>query len=620
MNAVKTENEEYSREEMISWIKKYFGDQGYDIVPYSPDFLPARVALHGKREHENRTDEIVVELTNDKIITIDIFLPEVTINGVTILEASPIRFYQYYFINAEVYFAYPDYVKEDQEFKSFTKLCKKLGIGLLKTSKTKIEEIVKPCSIYDQICNKLGFPTDKTKMDKETENKMDKIEYHLRNCLHYFVYYPAPVFKNRAIRGRAIEKISFDLLDKLCNVENISYNEELKKYALDYRQGKGEDDYALVQEYVTLLWEKYLGLTYPNIQSRVENILQKDKKYREHFVHQFNVFLIGAYIIDSFFPKISAKFSEDYKSKIEEVWLCAATFHDFSYGLQNFDTWLMDFFVETLRIKYSQTKETLNVLNLDAAMFREALYDNIIKIVNKLKNDLTEEQKEKLIRFFYEKAVRDRNHGVLSAISLLKLHQTEKNEVKINELGMLKAAVGICCHDPDIWEALCGCHGYRRTSRKLPTTAEKCVEDCHREVWPTKRSRINREKISINPSERNVERYKCEQWEKDLMDQRVMNKITFEENPILFLLIYCDHIQDEGRVTSSSEDISQDRSSLKDVIIEEKDGKSVICANLESKEQSVKEAEIERVAWCLKDDRFIIRIGEKTIIMNGKGG
>jgi len=487
-------NEEYTRDQMLQWLEQYFKSRGYVVDTYSREFLPARVPLYCKKKEGNKTEEVVIEITTDKIIRRDDFFPSLLIGSVEIPEASPVRFYQYYFPKTMIFYAYPDYVEENDEFINFKTVCEKRGIGLLKTSKTETKEVLKSHSLFSEICTQLVD-------DKKTPEEIEEIiGDYVENYLHYLVYYPDPVYRRRAISRRTKkdrEIISFTLIDKLSELRNIIYKDDLMELASRYRQKSG-DDYDIAEKYVTTLWKNYLGLDYPNIQRRVENILQRDEKYREHFVHQFQVFLIGAYILDTMYSGIASKFKEKYDCDIETVWLAASTFHDFNYGLQNFDTWLVQFFEDTLRIKSKQTKENLNLLNLDAAMIREALYDKLTKIVNQLNCKLEGDEKGKIFLFFYEKAVRDRNHGVLSAISLLKLYDDSDQEnersqksIIIGAKGILQAALAIGCHDEDIWEALCGCLGYRRSPSKLP---EK-EDEVERVSWCLKDERF---KIYVN--------------------------------------------------------------------------------------------------------------------------
>lgn len=282
--------------------------------------------------------------------------------------------------------------------------------------------------------------------------------------------------------------------------------------------------------------------------------------------------------------------------------------------------YLIQFFVDTLMIKNNLTKENLNMLNLDAAMIRESLFDGIINIIRNYNSGMDSDMEGLAIGFFYEKVVRDRNHGILSSLSLLKLFEERSEEKrKISEEGILQAAAGIAGHDEDIWEALCGCQGYRRSSKNLPSE-EKCVKNCSRALWPSKRNKIYRSKMIEKDNKSNLENYKCECWEKELMDKKLFAKINFNEHPILFLLIFCDNIQDEGRVTSSDEQISGDLSTLTDIEIDKNSKVNFINVKLKSHNQEKKEDEIERVAWCLEDVRFKISIGDKPIKMDGRGG
>ncbi len=627
------EFQKYNLEDMIDWLITYFNEKGYEEKKYWSEFRPARVPLYFKKEVGDKVDEIVIDLTTDAIITEKIFLQEQEISGIKIDDAAPVNFYQYYFIQAKVYFVFPDYAKDKTKgFKKFKSRCGYKGIGLLKIgSETKIEEILKPRPMLDTICAELGL--------KKSDEKIDKLEYHLRNCLHYFVYYPGSIFTTKGIAYIHPEKprrnyIGYQITDLLSTLKNIAYKSYIMDLSKRYRitgnrsGGKiflrkklGRDDFELASQAVTKLWDKYLGLKFPNIQQKIDIILQKDQTYREHFVHQFKVFLIGSYILDLFYPIIASKFSTQYKCNIEKVWLVASTFHDFSYGLQNFDTWLTYFFEETLKVKEYQTKENLNLLNLDAAMIREAIYGNIIKIVENLPFDLKKENKEPLIRFFYEKAVTDRNHGILSAISLLQLYYNDIGRSKLTEQELLHAAAAITLHEEDVWEALCGCQGYRG-GKVLSSNEEECAKDCKRNLWSRKQKKIVDEKLSYMKPSDEIAKYKCERWEKAIMDKRLLEKITFVKNPLVFLLIFCDSVQDEGRVASSDDQMSRDRSSLEGISFDKAKGGQItqITVSLSSNEENKKELELKRLAWCLQDDRFRVQLNDKLEKMNGSGG
>ena len=618
----------YTREEMIEWLKNYFQKEKdfpvKDIVDYPDDLGPVRVPLHClKKENEKIIDESVVDFTIYDTVLKSQFFPEIEIESIAIQEAAPVTFYQYYFPKARIYFAYPDYIKKDSEFDGIVRICKKRGIGLLEVSReTGVMEKALSHTLVTQFLNAIN--------NSETTRKSfnEIIGDYLENYIIYLVYYPDPDYKRRAIIRRktndAKDLISFSLIDKLSELTNICYKDDLIELSLKYRQKSG-NDWEIAEKVVKDLWEKYLDLEYPNVQRRIENILQKDERYREHFVHQFQVFLIGAYILDKLYPEIGSQYQEKYKSNIENVWLAASTFHDFNYGLQNFDAWLLQYFKETLRISSIQTKENLNIFNLDSAMIRETLYDKLLKIITQFNCTLDKDDEEKLIKYFYEKTVRDRNHGVLSAISILKLFEDKTKEHENNteyslwgEEGILQAALAICIHDEDIWESLCGCLGYRRSPSKLPDNEDDCIKKCGRDLWTDKKSRIYKEKISDGISSEKIKDYKCESWERFLMKKRIIKEISFEEYPIVFLLILCDTVQDEGRIISSYEGLTNDRSSLDNIVFKDSAKSTSISIKLISEKQQEKEDEVERVSWCLKDERFEICINNECKILSGK--
>jgi hypothetical protein len=538
---------EYTRIEMLEWLQNHFEKIGYTVSLYSKEFLPARVALYcSKTENKKIVEEIIVEPTSDREITREKYFPTLSISNIDIPEktpikipgASPTRFYRYYFPHAKIFFAYPDYCIEDGKFEEFRKFCEEKKVGLLKTSKTDIVEILSGESLIDELYDRI------TKANNEKKDLKHILTEHLENILHYLVYYPEPKYQRSALIEKKPGKISQVLIDKMQNLANIQYSELLKKLSANYRD-EHRHDYEIVLESIRELWNARLGLKYPEIHMHLEEILLRDNKYRDHFIHQFQVFLIGAYILDQMlnlksFKKTINSYEENCNCKIEDIWLAASTYHDFNYGLQNFDNWLLRFFSDTLSIENSETKEKLNNLNLDAAMVRESLADIISKMVGVL--NLTTDQEKKAIKFFYEKASRDRNHGVLSALSLLKLCEMQQGKLKLNYEAMLEAALSIACHDEDIWEALSGCKGYLKQN-------DKCEGNCERKLYDSKKVAIHKQDVYSGNKEKNS---KCEYWERDLMGASIFKKINFNKYPVIFLLIFCDTIQEEGRVTSFS--------------------------------------------------------------------
>jgi len=551
---------EYTRDEMLDWLKKHFEKNKYEVEQYSDEFLPARVPLYCKKEEGSEIDEVVIDFTTDEIISKDAFFHSPSIGGVTILDASSMSFYQYYFPKAKIFFAYPDYVKENDEFNGFKKVCEKKGIGLLKVSereikgtKDHVKEVGNARPLYNEICNELSL---------KKEDIKNRLEYHLRNCLHYFVYYPEPVFKRRAIIGRTEGNISFVLIDKLCELKNIAYKKILIKLASEYRQ-ETRDDYQIALDTIKKLWSgedvqdpdyKGIGVEYPEIQRQLEDILLRNAEYRDHFLHQFQVFLLGTCIIDKLYSnkeKCLTEFSSLYKCPIEKAWLLASTYHDFNYSIQQYDLWIKEFIAQALN---TTGKGNLSPLKLDAAFIRE----NFLLKTKEICKALNLEMNNVVMNFFYEQAVNKRNHGLLSALSLLKLFENAKSP-QINQSALIQAAVAIALHDGDIWKAFSG-------------------EEENDDV----------------------------KWNHNFTEKKFLKILEFKNHPLIFLLIFCDTIQEWGRVGRLYKEsaprlegifISNNPSEIK-MSLSVKDDLSYI----------KKEKELLQVKKFLKDSRFEIEL------------
>jgi hypothetical protein len=98
-----------------------------------------------------------------------------------------------------------------------------------------------------------------------------------------------------------------------------------------------------------------------------EPILQKRKEYRDHFIHSFNVFLIGYYIMnkldDSLFKvdivDINAVNNNTDKNLI---WMLTSTFHDIAYPIQEIENWLNTFFCAYFGINLNYRLNISNML------------------------------------------------------------------------------------------------------------------------------------------------------------------------------------------------------------------------------------------------------------------
>ncbi len=560
---------------MLGLVEKHYENLGYKIHRYADIFLPARVPLYCEKKEGDEISEIVIDITTDRIISKDIFFPDLTVHGVKIPEASSVRFYQHYFPKAKIYYAYPDYVQQGNEFNEFKNTCRKRAIGLLKTSSAGIEEVLGSRSLFDKICAQL------LKNKKTRENIEKVVGEHFENYLHQLVHYPVPDYKRRVIirKGEEDIRISFMLLKKLQELRNIKYRKKLKELTSNYFQKETRDDFEIASDYVEELWKEYLGLEYPNpsIQIKFEEIFSKEYGYREHFLHQFQVFLLGACIIDRLYDSRQEEiqsFLKSYEVPIEIAWLAASTYHDFNYSTQKYQSWLIEYLEEVLKFKSSHVRTELGKLNLDVAVVRENFLltsEKLIDIICKKYLEKPEMARDKINLFLYEKIVRQRNHGLISSLTLLKIYNASKRQkkTKITKKGIEQAALSVALHDEKMWEFFCGCKGYLLENKK-------CGADCKK-------------------------KNNCDSWDNNLKTCGILDTISFHTEPLVYLLILCDSVHDEGRVEQESSGI---KTNLEDIEIDGNGRVLITSSTGDENSHKVKRLEFLRVEQFLDDGRF----------------
>ena len=101
--------------------------------------------------------------------------------------------------------------------------------------------------------------------------------------------------------------IDLKILFAVSHLEKISFREELKRLVSTQLSEKN-DEYFFASEVFQQLWEDYLTIPYSNFLEIFEPSLQYisaekvkmgEKAYRDHYLHHFQVFLLGLLIIDA---------------------------------------------------------------------------------------------------------------------------------------------------------------------------------------------------------------------------------------------------------------------------------------------------------------------------------
>lgn len=285
------------------------------------------------------------------------------------------------------------------------------------------------------------------------------------------------------------------LLELIANLKSVSYAKELRQIANDYLD-YDTDDYSFAKKWIGELWAKYFSISYPDLHERLEPMLKElYPKYRDHFLHQFQVFLLSSIMIDCLI--ISEKLNV-YKDTLSKGWLLTSTFHDFAQAIQKYDHWSKTFFKESLKIDVFESLELKkyyveNTFSSNA----EHIISSLGKCFCNFNGQNITENYNRVRNFFYHQITDKKNHGLLSSLSLLKRFEDNGEFHTV----ILPSATAIAIHDDAIWQTLCG---------------------------------------TIKNSNEN-------EWTEKLCSLKLLPKLELNILPLSFLLILCDNIQDWGR-------------------------------------------------------------------------
>jgi len=129
-----------------------------------------------------------------------------------------------------------------------------------------------------------------------------------------------------------------DLIKFLTNTSNYFKDVELK---LDlYIKKEGKSKRIIQKQIIKELWEKHgkkeLIFDVENTLDEFEKILSA-LNVRDHFTHQFKIFLLGSYIIINLRKNLYISKNTNNFYSINDIlfsWLVCSTFHDMGYPIE----------------------------------------------------------------------------------------------------------------------------------------------------------------------------------------------------------------------------------------------------------------------------------------------
>lgn len=163
---------------------------------------------------------------------------------------------------------------------------------------------------------------------------------------------------------------------------------------------------------------------------------------RDHFLHSFQVFLLGETIIDKHVESLIDSGSERNQKQVsfERTWLLASLLHDTGFPFQHRE-WIdsvdgiVDFDIDL--VEDSRTKHFL---------------DDLAVLFSTVKTSSEEKVKNLLYKQGRERSSRGQsriNHGLISATQLLRKSMNVSQQIYKNEI--LPAALAMALHDRGVW-------------------------------------------------------------------------------------------------------------------------------------------------------------------------
>jgi hypothetical protein len=192
-----------------------------------------------------------------------------------------------------------------------------------------------------------------------------------------------------------------------------------------------------------------------NIGPAFESLLGTDVRYREHFIHQFQVFLLGYYLINEkeSLQQLLIQYLHNHWSPncnmddVIRVWFITSMFHDCGYSVGTIEDWLEKYFSRVAVPAQSKVQwEAPTQFKIEWA-FIYSLYEcektRLIEVINRNCAKPMGEIAEILKKAFIEK----HDHGMISALLLMQNLQSPT----IDENILKEAGCAVALHTENVY-------------------------------------------------------------------------------------------------------------------------------------------------------------------------
>jgi hypothetical protein len=252
------------------------------------------------------------------------------------------------------------------------------------------------------------------------------------------------IFKKIEMKMTEMERyVSEPLRTHVMNLSRVSCRNEVIRFLEDSKNSERLEESILtliahIGERYRPIFEDRLVKIIKKFESFNKNILPEMPRYRDHFVHQMIVFLLGIVILDKLeyeeiFNKAYAKNPKQRISKeqAEAYWFLTAFFHDVAYPLQTANKW---FWKNVEHLLIDSAKRKNKNLPVDSILFNADYIECIDHLVSYHRDVLCRDDKDlrrTLIDVLYPKSDQDvaMDHGIMSALMLINETNFELNDI-----------------------------------------------------------------------------------------------------------------------------------------------------------------------------------------------
>jgi hypothetical protein len=255
------------------------------------------------------------------------------------------------------------------------------------------------------------------------------------------------------------------LIEKLQGITKLEYADCLQQFARVYTSSSTpirlSVQYKLAYQCVENIFKSYdldLCCRSLRVTKELEKMAREKGTSRDHFLHEFQTFLIGALILDKSESLLSSPLALCSRyPRMDLPWLVASIFHDYGFDLVNLesciDTSICEFKPESkvnlrcstlLNSLYNFQKNNRDLDRWDPDTY-QAASSNFEKILFRAALEQSAKKTGERLRA---------NHGVLSAHEIMNLEESLSKQKPVLRPIFLSSALSASMHDKVLWAEL----------------------------------------------------------------------------------------------------------------------------------------------------------------------